>query len=132
MWKAKKIKPKCGIFGERGRRQRGLSRGLLAITLGNSGKNLPSSGVPGFAECSCTGRSAKKFFQKNKKPSLPTAFAPGSRHMIFFKKIEKHLCRRPLPGALGTGFFNKIKTPLFCRRPILEAVGKEDFKKPST
>jgi hypothetical protein len=86
MWKAKKIKPKCGLFAERGRRQRGLSRGLLAITLGNSGKDLPSSGVPGFAERSCTGPSAKKFLQKNKKPSLPTAFAPRSRHRIFSKK----------------------------------------------
>jgi hypothetical protein len=77
----------------------------LAITLSNSGKHLPS-----FAERSCTGRLTKKFFLKNKKPSLPTAFAQGSRHKIFFsKKIEKHLCRRPLPGALGTGFLFKKK-----------------------
>jgi hypothetical protein len=82
MWKAKK----CGLFAERGRWQRVLCRALLANTLDNSGKNFPSSGVPSFAERSCTGRSAKK---------------------VFFKKIKIRLCRRPLPGALGTGFFLK-------------------------
>jgi hypothetical protein len=85
----------------------GLCRGLLAIKLGNSGKNLSS-----FAERSCTGLSAKNCFQK--KPSLPTAFAMGARHRFFAKKIENYLCRRPLPGALGTGFFQKIETPLFA------------------
>jgi hypothetical protein len=103
----------------------GLCRGLLAIKLGNSGKNLPS-----FAERSCTGLSAKNCFQK--KPSLPMAFAMGARHKFFAKKIENYLCRRPLPGALGTGFFQKNRNPPLCRRPSLEAVGKEDFKKPST
>jgi hypothetical protein len=29
------------------------------------------------------------FFQKNKKPSLPTASAPDPRHRIFFKKNRK-------------------------------------------
>jgi hypothetical protein len=76
--------------------------------LGNSGKHLPSSGVPGFAERSCTGLSAKNFFLKNKKLSLPTAFARGARHRFFSKKINKN-------------------SPI-CRRPGLEAVGKEDFK----
>jgi hypothetical protein len=79
----------------------------MAITLGNSGKNFPSSGVPSFAERNCTGRSAKIFlkklktvfadglcpghsacdyFQKIEKPSLPTASARDSRHRIFLKK----------------------------------------------
>jgi hypothetical protein len=72
-------------------------------------KNFPSSGVLSFAKRSCTGCSAKNFFKKNnKKPSLPTAFARGSQHRIFFKKIEK----QHLPGALGTGFFfKKIEKP---------------------
>jgi hypothetical protein len=55
---------------------------LWAITLGNSGKDFPSSGVCSFAERSCTGRSAKNFLNK----------------------IKKFLCRRPLPSTLGTGF----------------------------
>jgi hypothetical protein len=59
---------------------------LLAITLGNSGKNFPSSGVASFAERSCTGRSAKKFV---------------------LKKIKNRFCLRPLPGTLGIGFFQK-------------------------
>jgi hypothetical protein len=61
---SKKNKTKCGLFAERGCRQRGLCRGHLAITLGNSGKNLHSSGVPSFDERSCTGPSVKKFFKK--------------------------------------------------------------------
>jgi hypothetical protein len=83
MWKAKKTK--CGLFAERSRPQRGLCQGLLAITLGNSGKNLPSSGVPSFAERSCTGLSANNFL----------------------KKILNRLCKRPLPWALGTSFLKK-------------------------
>jgi hypothetical protein len=112
---SKKNKTKCGLFAERGRRQRGLCRGLLAVTLGNSGKKFLSSGVPSFAERSCQKRLAKNFFLKNKKrlcqmplprtlgtgffqkkiekPSLPTASARGSRHRIFFQKNRKnHLC----------------------------------------
>jgi hypothetical protein len=81
---SKKNKTKCGLFAERGRRQRLLCRDPLATTLGNFGKNFPSSGIPSVAERSCTGRSIKKVFLKNKKPSLLTAFAPGSRHRIFF------------------------------------------------
>jgi hypothetical protein len=42
-------------------------------------------GVPSFTERSCTGRSAK----------------------IFLKKIKNRICRRPLPRALGTRFFQK-------------------------
>jgi hypothetical protein len=53
----------------------------------------------------------------------------GARHRFFEKKIENHLCRQPLPGALGTGFFQKKINPPLCRRPSLEAVGKEDLKK---
>jgi hypothetical protein len=62
MWKAKKNKTKCGLFAERGSRQRSLCQGHLAITLGNYGKNLHSLDVPNFAERSCTGLSAKIFF----------------------------------------------------------------------
>jgi hypothetical protein len=101
----KKNKTKCGLFAERGRRQRGLCRGHLEITLGNSVKNLHSSGVPSFAERSCTGPSAKKFFLENKKPSLPTAFDRGSRHSFF--KIEKQPLPTALPGALSTKKFKK-------------------------
>jgi hypothetical protein len=47
-------------------------------------ENFPGSGVPSFAERSCTGRSAKNFFKK-----LKTVFADGlaryARHMIFSK-----------------------------------------------
>jgi hypothetical protein len=43
------------------------------ITLSNSRKNFPSSGVPSFAELSCTGRSAKNVFLKK----LKTVFADG-------------------------------------------------------
>jgi hypothetical protein len=99
----------------------------LAITLGNSGKNLPSSGGPSFAERSCTGLSAKNFFKKNKKPSLPTAFDRSARHRVFQKK-------NPLPTAFASGsrhmfFSKKNKKPPLCRRPGLNAVGKEGFKK---
>jgi uncharacterized SAM-binding protein YcdF (DUF218 family) len=56
-----------------------------AITLGNSGKNFP----------------ARVF------PALPSIVARGARQRIFFKKIKNCLCRRPLPGTLGTGFSQK-------------------------
>jgi hypothetical protein len=65
----------------------------------------------------------------------------------FFKKIKNRLCRRPLTGALGTGFFQKNpfadglcqwlsaqvflkknKTPL-CRRPLPVALGTDFFQK---
>jgi hypothetical protein len=59
-----KNKTKCGLFAERGRRQSGHCRGLLAITLGNSGKIFP----------------ARVF------PVLPSIVAMGSRQRIFFKK----------------------------------------------
>jgi hypothetical protein len=85
MWK-EKHKTKCGLFAERGRRQRLLCREPMATTLGSSGKNFSSSGVPSFAKRSCTVRSAKIVFLKNKKPSLLTAFALGSRHRVFVKK----------------------------------------------
>jgi hypothetical protein len=61
MWKAKKTK--CGLFAERGRRQRGLCRGLLAITLGNSGKNLQARVFPALP--SVVARAlGTRFFQK--------------------------------------------------------------------
>jgi hypothetical protein len=76
-------------------------------------------------ERSCTGRSAKKVFLKNKKPSLPTAFAPGLSALVFFKKIENNLYRRPFPGALGTSFFQK-KTPSLptALRPSAKTISK--------
>jgi hypothetical protein len=64
-----KNKTKCGLFAERGRRQSGHCRGLLAITLGNSGKIFP----------------ARVF------PVLPSIVAMGSRQRIFFKKIKTPL-----------------------------------------
>jgi hypothetical protein len=105
--KNKKNKTKCGLFGERGRRQRVLCRALLANTLGNSGKTFPSSGVPSFAERSCTGRSTKKVFLKNKKPSLPTTFARGARHRFFSKKIEKQPLSTTFARGARHSFFQK-------------------------
>jgi hypothetical protein len=44
------------------------AKGPLPSAIGNYArqlwKNFPSSGVASFAECSCTGRSAKKFVLK--------------------------------------------------------------------
>jgi hypothetical protein len=72
-----------------------------------TGKNFHTSGVPSFAECSCTGRSAKKVF----------------------KKIKNRLCQRPLPRALGTGFFLKNRKNSLCRRALPGALGTGFFKK---
>jgi hypothetical protein len=48
--------------------------------------------------------------------------------MFFSKKIKIPLCRRPLPVALGTGFFSKkIKTPFLPTAPR-----QRRFQKPST
>jgi hypothetical protein len=128
MWKAKKTK--CGLFAERGRRQRGLCRVLLAIALGNSGKKFPSSGVPSFVERSCTGRSAQNFFRKNKKLSLPTAFAPGARHMIFFQKNRKTIFADGLcQGLSAQNFLKKNKNPLFADGPDSRPSAKT-FQKP--
>jgi hypothetical protein len=101
---------------------------LLSATLGT---NFPSSGVPSFAERSCQGLSAKKVFLKNKKPSLPMVFARGTRHRMFSKKMVNYLCRRPAAGSRHVFLIKYKKHPL-CRRPGREAVGKEDFKKPSS
>jgi hypothetical protein len=58
----------------------------MANTLGKSGKIFP----------------ARVF------SALPSVVARGARQRIFLKKIIKNrLCRRPLPGALSTGFFSK-------------------------
>jgi hypothetical protein len=61
---------------------------------------------------------------------LRTAFAKCSPHRIFFKKNRKNrLCRRPLPGALGTYFFQKkVKTPLFADGPALRPSAKKISK----
>jgi hypothetical protein len=61
------------------------------------------------------GALGKESFLKNKKPSLPTAFAPGFSAQFFFKKDRK----QPLPMAFARGsryrfFSKKIKTPLFA------------------
>jgi hypothetical protein len=68
---------------------------VFATTLGNSGKNFRSSGVPSFAE-RCTWRSTKKVFN-----------CPGLSAQFFLKE-KNTLCRRPVPGALGTEFSKKI------------------------
>jgi hypothetical protein len=121
MWKAKKIKTKCGLFAERGRRQRALCQVLLANTLDNFGKNFPRSGVPSFVERSCTGRSAKNFFKKikNRHCGRPLRGALGTG----FKKQKNRLCRRPLPGALGIGFSKKNKPPSLPR-PLANKISK--------
>jgi hypothetical protein len=99
------------------------------------------------------GRSAKKFFKKIKnrlcqrllpgalgtgffqntieKQSLQMTFSRGSRRNIFSKKMENCLRRRPASGSRH-GFSKKYKQNPLCRRPSREAVGKEDFKKPSS
>jgi hypothetical protein len=70
----------------------------------------------------------KEFFLKNKNPSLPTAFARGSRHMFFFK-IEKQPLPMTLPGALGTKiFFKKIKTHLCADGPASRPSAKKGSK----
>jgi hypothetical protein len=73
-------------------------------------------GKGAFAEGFCQLRSATlgKIFPARVFPALPSIVARGSRQRIFFKKIKNHLCRRPLPGALGTGFFKENKNPLFA------------------
>jgi hypothetical protein len=63
------------------------------------------------------GALGKDFFKKNKKPYLPTAFAPGTRHKIFSKKVEK----TSLPTASARGSRHKIflknENPLFADGP---------------
>jgi hypothetical protein len=82
---------------------------LLSATLG---KIFPARVFPALPNVFARDPQ-ERIFLKNKKPSLPTAIAPGPRH-IFFKKINPPF-RRPLPVALGTGFFKKIK----IKTPIL-------------
>jgi hypothetical protein len=77
-----------------------------AITLGNSVKNFPSSGVPNFVECSWTGLSAKNFL----------------------KKIKSLLCRRPLLGTLGTGFSKKNRKTTFADR-LCQGLSAQVFQK---
>jgi hypothetical protein len=108
-------------------------------------------GKGAFAEGFWQLRSATlgKIFPARVVPALPSVVARGSRQRIFLKKIKNRLCLRPLTGALGTGFFKKKtlcrrplpvalgtcffqkknKKPPLCRRPGLNAVGKEGFKK---
>jgi hypothetical protein len=83
---------------------------VFATTLGNSWKNFPSSGVPSFAEHSCTWRLAKKVFLKNKKQSL----------------------RRPLPRALGTGFVYKNRKTVFADGLFQERSAQNFLKKYET
>jgi hypothetical protein len=75
---------------------------LLANTLGNSGNNFPSSGVPSFAKRSCTGRLAKNFFKK--KPVFADGLCQGLSTQDFFKNIEK----QPLPTAFARGARQRI------------------------
>jgi hypothetical protein len=45
------------------------------------------------------------------------------------KNRKNRLCRRPLPGALGTDFFQKnVKTPLFADGPALRPSTKKISK----
>jgi hypothetical protein len=127
MWKEKN-KTKCGLFAERGCRQRRLCRVPHAIALGSSGKNFPSSRVPNFTEHSCTGRSAKNFFK-----NLKTVFADGLCQVRsaqdFQKKKENNLCRQPMIGVSAQDFSKKKnKTPLFadspCSRPSAKTISK--------
>jgi hypothetical protein len=63
---------------------------------------------------------------------LLTAFARGARHRVFFEKIENIFADGLCQGLSAQVFFQKKnKNPPLCRRPSLEAVGKEGFKKPS-
>jgi hypothetical protein len=78
---------------------------LCSATLGNI---FPARVFPALPSVVAQGSRQRIFFKKNKKLSLPTAFARGARHRFFSKKINKN-------------------SPI-CRRPGLEAVGKEDFK----
>jgi hypothetical protein len=124
---------------------------LLANTLGNSGNNFPSSGVPSFAKRSCTGRLAKnfflkktrlcrwplpgaldtRFFQKYRKTTFADGLCQGrSAENFFKKKIEK----QPLPTAFARGarqkiFYKNIKTPLFAdnssSRPSTKKISKK-------
>jgi hypothetical protein len=96
-----------------------------------------------------------KIFPAQVFPALPSVVARGARQRKFFLKIKNGLCRRPLPRALGTGYFfkksrktifadglfqepsaqnflKKYKNPPSLSTAGREAVGKEDFKKPST
>jgi hypothetical protein len=68
MWKAKINKTKCGLFAERGRRQRNFFKKIK-----NRLCRRPLPGTLGIG------------FSQKKQP-LPTAFARGSRHRFFQKK----------------------------------------------
>jgi hypothetical protein len=127
---------------------------LLAITLGNSGKNFRSSGVPSFAERSCTRRSANNFFKKKlktvfadslcqvrsaqdflkkiEKQPLPTAYARGSRHRFFQKNKTPSLFKnRQLNPPLTTNFFSRRPTVgsqhSLCREPQARVLDKEPW-----
>jgi hypothetical protein len=85
-----------------------------------------------FADGICQGRSAQDFFKKNRK----TIFVDGLFHGLsaqhfFLKKMEFCLCRRPASGSRHE-CSKKYKNLPLCRWPGREAVGKEDFKKPSS
>jgi hypothetical protein len=63
-WEEKTIKQNVASLPRGAVGKGAFAEGFLGITLGNSGKNLPSSGVSSFAERSCTALSAKNFFLK--------------------------------------------------------------------
>jgi hypothetical protein len=72
------------------------------------------------------------FFKKNRKTVFADVPCQERSAQGFFRKKENSLCRRPMAWALGTTFSKKYKKPPLCRWPDREAVGKQDFKKPST
>jgi hypothetical protein len=116
-------KTKCDLFAERGRRHMSLCQEPHAITLGNSGKNFPRPGVPRFAECSCTGRSTKKFlcrephairsatlgknFPRSGVPRFAECSCTGRSAKNFLKKIKNRLCRRPCQARSAQDFLKK-------------------------
>jgi hypothetical protein len=102
------------------------------------------------------GALGKEIFLKNKKPSLPTAFARGARHRIFskhnrktvfaddlfkglsaqhfFKKKWKIVCADGRPRALGTDFLKNINKTLFAdgpaERPSAKKISKNRLVNP--
>jgi hypothetical protein len=71
----------------------------------------------------------KEIFLKNKKPSLPTAFALDPRHRIFFKKNRKTIFADCFcPGLSAQNFQKKNKIPLFADSPVSRPSAKKFSK----